>query len=178
MEIEKIFLSGAAFIHLPFSNDNRGEFTKVFHDSTFKKADIDFVLKESYFSISNKDVIRGMHFQIPNEDHSKIVFCPQGAIIDVMVDLRKDSPTFKHFFSQELSAANHKAFYIPKGFAHGFKSLTDNTITCYFVSTEYSKNHDTGVRYDSIGFNWEIANPIISKRDSEFKELKDFESPF
>lgn len=119
-----------------------------------------------------------MHFQIPPHQHSKIVFCPKGAILDVIIDLRKNSATYGRYFATELSKQNHKAYYIPEGFAHGFKSLTEDAITYYLVSSEYSKEHDTGIRYDSFGFDWEVENPIISERDLSFVALKDFESTF
>ena len=175
---ESITLADAALITLPASFDTRGSFVKTFHHTSLHKAAINFELRESYFSYSRKDVIRGMHFQLPPHQHAKIVFCPHGAILDVIIDLRKKSPTYKQLFSQELSQENHKAFYIPEGFAHGFKALTDNALTYYLVSSEYSKNHDTGIRYDSIGFDWNIGDPIISERDLSFPPLLSFESPF
>ena len=119
-----------------------------------------------------------MHFQTPPHHHAKIVYCPQGAILDVIVDMRKDSPTYGHYYAHELSAENHKAYYIPEGFAHGFKSLTDDAITYYLVSSEYSQPNDTGIRYDSIGFDWCIDKPVISQRDLSFPAMKDFHSPF
>ena len=119
-----------------------------------------------------------MHFQLPPHQHSKIVFCPRGAILDVIVDLRKGSNTYGHCRFAKLSAENHQAFYIPEGFAHGFKALTEDALTYYLVSSEYSPEHDTGIRYDSIGFDWEVDAPLISTRDLSFLLLKDFHSPF
>ncbi len=177
MIVTEIF-SSAKLITLPKSTDARGTFVKAFHESTLKENGINFTLRESYFSFSKKDVIRGMHFQLPPYHHSKIVFCPQGVILDVIVDLRKDSPTFRQFFTQELSGENHKAFYIPEGFAHGFKALTDEALTYYLVSTEYNKSSDTGIRYDSIGFDWDVKDPILSARDLSFVGLGEFLSPF
>jgi dTDP-4-dehydrorhamnose 3,5-epimerase/CDP-3, 6-dideoxy-D-glycero-D-glycero-4-hexulose-5-epimerase len=177
-QIEPTHLEGARIIHFPHSEDERGTFVKTFHDTSLQAAEIDFVLQESYFSTSKKDVIRGMHFQMPPHHHSKIVFCPLGAILDVIVDLRVGSPTYGHHASQILSADNHKGFYIPKGFAHGFKSLTDGAITYYLVSSEYSKAHDVGIKYSSIGFDWEVQHPIVSDRDRSFPTLKDWRSPF
>lgn len=171
-------LAQAKIITLPSFDDARGNFTKTFHDTTLKEQGIDFVLKESYFSISKKDVIRGMHFQTPPHQHAKIVFCPKGAILDVIIDLRKSAATYGQYLATELSEHNHKAYYIPEGFAHGFKALTDDAITYYLVSSEYSKEHDTGIRYDSFDFDWEVENPIISERDLSFKMLNDFTSPF
>jgi dTDP-4-dehydrorhamnose 3,5-epimerase/CDP-3, 6-dideoxy-D-glycero-D-glycero-4-hexulose-5-epimerase len=177
-EIESLPLSNAALITLPAFLDARGSFVKTFHDISLKENGIDFKLKESYFSYSKKDVIRGMHFQLPPHQHAKIVFCPYGTILDVILDLRKDSPTYKQYFSQELSQQNHKAFYIPEGFAHGFKALTDDAMTYYLVSSEYYKESDTGVRYDSFGFDWDVTYPIISERDMSFTPLEHFLSPF
>lgn len=171
-------LNGACIITLPAFYDERGSFVKTFHDTTLKDNGIDFQLKESYFSFSKKDVIRGMHFQTPPHQHAKIVFCPQGAILDVIIDLRKESASFGQYVATELSADNHKAYYIPEGFAHGFKSLTDDAITYYLVSSEYSQEHDTGVIYNSFGFDWETEQPIISARDLSFPSIKEFESPF
>lgn len=171
-------LTDPLVLDLSAFSDDRGSFIKTFHDTTLKHHGIDFHLKESYFSISHKDVIRGMHFQLPPHHHAKVVFCPQGAILDVIVDLRTGSPSYGQFTVQELSLDNHKAFYIPPGFAHGFKALTDNAMTYYLVSSEYSKEHDTGIRYDSIGFNWDCQNPIISERDLSFPPLDSFNSPF
>lgn len=171
-------LNGAYIITLPAFFDERGSFVKTFHDTTLREHGIDFQLKESYFSFSKKDVIRGMHFQMPPHQHAKIVFCPQGAILDVIIDLRKESATYGQYVATELSADNHKAYYIPEGFAHGFKSLTDDAITYYLVSSEYSKDHDTGIIYNSFGFDWETEQPIISERDLSFPRLEEFESPF
>jgi len=177
-EIENISLPDAKLITMPAFYDARGSFVKTFHDTTLKNSGIDFNLRESYFSLSNKDVIRGMHFQLPPHHHAKIVFCPQGAILDVIVDLRKNSATFGEYFAHELSAENHKAYYIPEGFAHGFKSLTDDAITYYLVSSEYSQQYDTGILYNSIGFDWQVKGPVISERDLSFLTLNGFDSPF
>src|ERR1041384_2693086 len=123
MTITPLSLPGACLLQLPAFTDARGLFVKTFQDSLLHAQGIHFTLKESYFSLSKKDVIRGMHFQTPPHQHSKIVFCPQGAILDVIIDLRKNSATYGRYYAQELSAENHLAYYIPEGFAHGFKSL-------------------------------------------------------
>ncbi|MCD6011345.1 MAG: rfbC [Flavipsychrobacter sp.] len=176
--IVKNILSSAYLFTMPSSEDARGSFVKSYSETQLKKAGIDFTLRESYFSFSKKDVIRGMHFQLPPHQHSKVVFCPIGAILDVIVDLRKDSPTYLQCLAHELSAENKRAIYIPEGFAHGFKSLTDDALTYYLVSSEYNKEHDTGIRYDTIGFDWGVAKPVISARDLSFVSMREFESPF
>lgn len=176
--IEPIALAQAALIQLPFSEDKRGNFTKVFQDSIFFDYQLPFQLKESYFSFSKQNVIRGMHFQLPEAQHSKIVFCPKGSILDCILDLRKDSSTYGQFFSVVLSENNHKALYVPEGFAHGFQSLEDDTMTYYLVSSEYDKEKDTGIKWSSFGMNWKTNQPIISERDQSFMDFKDFKSPF
>ena len=178
METNNAILNDSYLFTMPASQDARGSFVKSFSETQLKNAGIDFTLRESYFSFSKKDVIRGMHLQLPPHQHSKVVFCPIGAIIDVTIDLRKDSSTYLHYTAHELSAENHKAIYIPEGFAHGFKSLTDDALTYYLVSSEYNKEHDTGIRYDTIGFDWGVAQPVLSARDLSFVAMKDFGSPF
>lgn len=171
-------IDGVIILTLPQFIDSRGSFTKTFHDDTFQQLGIDFKLKESYFSISKKDVIRGMHFQTPPHDHEKIVFCPQGKIVDVIVDIRKNSPTYGQFVSIELSSDNHQAVFIPKGCAHGFKSLEDNTITYYLLSSVHAPESDSGILYNSFGMEWNCEHPILSERDLSFVKLEDFKSPF
>ncbi|MBL7682613.1 MAG: dTDP-4-dehydrorhamnose 3,5-epimerase [Flavipsychrobacter sp.] len=176
---EALPLEGAFLITMPRFTDERGVFVKTFNDDTFRQAaDVRFELKESYFSTSKKDVIRGMHFQLPPHQHSKVVYCPQGAILDVIVDLRKESATYGQYYAHELSAENHKAYFIPEGFAHGFKALTEDAMTYYLVSSGYDKESDTGILYNSFGFDWGIESPVISARDMSFVSLNDFNSPF
>lgn len=175
---EALPLAGAFLITMPRFADDRGIFIKPFNEATFRQAGIEFTLRESYYSTSAKDVIRGMHFQLPPHQHSKVVFCPQGAILDVIVDLRKESATYGQHYAHELSADNQKAYFIPEGFAHGFKALTDEAMTYYLVSSGYDKESDTGILYNSFGFNWGVDNPIISERDLSFVSLSDFDSPF
>lgn len=158
--------------------DQRGDFVKTFHQSALAALGIDFELKESFYSHSIKNVIRGMHFHAPPYEHDKIVFCTHGAILDIALDLRKHSETYGQYVSQELSADNHKALYIPKGFAHGFLSLTDLSTAFYLVSGEYNAQADGGVRYDSFGFDWGVEAPILSERDLSFVTLTQFNSPF
>jgi dTDP-4-dehydrorhamnose 3,5-epimerase len=174
MIFEETKLKGVFIISNFNAADDRGLFVKTFNKNAFKEANLDIEIRESYYSISNKNVIRGMHFQLPPNDHEKLVFVPSGKIIDVVVDLRKNSPTFQQRISIELSAENKKSIFIPKGLAHGFKSLADHTMTVYNVATEYNPTADAGIHYDSFGFNWQIENPILSKRDLEFQSLNEF----
>jgi dTDP-4-dehydrorhamnose 3,5-epimerase len=171
-------LQDARLIQMPTFADMRGDFVKTYNTTTLLKQGMDFTVRESYFSHSHKDVIRGMHFQTPPHQHAKIVFCPQGAIMDVIVDLRRTSPTYGQHYAQVLSAANALGYYIPQGFAHGFRALEDNSITYYLVSSEYSPDHDKGILYNSFGFDWGTDKPIISDRDLSFVKLEEFDSPF
>jgi dTDP-4-dehydrorhamnose 3,5-epimerase len=121
-----------------------------------------------------------MHFQLPPLDHEKLVFVIKGSILDVVLDLRKNSTTFGKCMGVELSEKNRRAIFLPKGVAHGFKSLKNNTITVYNVSSIYNTDHDRGVLYNSFGFDWELEHPILSSRDlgfpsfGEFKEVNPF----
>ncbi len=119
-----------------------------------------------------------MHIQITPKDHSKLVYVTKGSIMDVVVDIRKSSLSYGQYTAIELNENNRKSIYIPPGCVHGFLSLEDNTCTVYLQTTTYSESHDTGIKFDSFGFDWGIKNPIVSERDSTFKKLEDFISPF
>lgn len=174
MTLEKTLLKDVFIINNFNVNDERGIFVKTFNKNLFNEINLNFEIRESYYSISKKNVIRGMHFQLPPHDHDKLVFVPKGAIIDVVVDVRKKSPTFGKYISVELSEQNKKSIIIPKGLAHGFKSLFDETITVYNVSSEYDPQSDYGIHYKSFGFDWQSKNPIVSSRDSTFLGFSDF----
>lgn len=158
--------------------DIRGQFVKTFTDEFFKLQGLDINIKETYYSISHKNVIRGMHFQIPPDEHIKLVYVPQGEIIDVVLDIRKNSPSYGKFFEIKLSAENRKVLIIPKGLAHGFKSLKNNTNVTYMQTSCYSPNNDKGINYNSFGFDWKCSNPKLSDRDLSFPSLNDFITPF
>lgn len=176
MEVVETKLKGVYIVKNHVFTDARGTFTKIYNEELFNKFSICTDFKESYYTVSKRGVIRGMHFQIPPYDHNKLVYVPKGKIKDVILDLRKKSKTYKKFITVELSDSNGYSVYIPKGLAHGFNSLVDDTITVYQVSTVYNPNYDSGVRWDSIGMDWEVDKPIISDRDMKFCELKDLKN--
>lgn len=178
MQIIDTAIPEVKLIQLFNASDSRGLFVKTFHESTLQASGIDFEVKESFYSVSHNNVIRGMHFQHPPHDHAKIVFSTHGAILDVVLDIRKNSPTYGQYVSAELTAENNTAIYIPKGFAHGFKTLTDHATTFYFVSSENRRDADDGILFSSIGFEWNVPNPIVSDRDYSFKPFSEFISPF
>ena len=151
--------------------DHRGAFIKTFQTSEFEVLGLTTQFKESYYSVSWQDVLRGMHFQRPPDAHVKLVYCPSGVILDVVVDLRHQSSTFGVHESFELSAENGALVYIPVGLAHGFWVKSKMAITVYHVTTEYSPSSDAGIRWDSCGINWPGSSPIISERDASFPPL-------
>ena len=171
-------IDGVYIIQHDNFKDNRGVFVKTYNLSTFAMLDLDLEIKERYFSISHKNVIRGMHFQIPPKDHVKLVSIIHGSILDVVLDIRTASPTYGQCYSFRIKAEEWKTIYIPEGFAHGFKALQDNTIVEYNQTTEYDPICDDGILFDSFGFDWNIENPITSKRDLGFVPFLNFRSPF
>jgi len=158
--------------------DKRGSFQKLFNIDFFIDNQLDMDFKEFYFSVSKKNVIRGLHFQLPPFEHTKLVYVSKGKILDVVVDLRTASNTYMQYFSIELNDSNAKYVYIPKGFAHGFLSLVDGSIVNYAQTSCYSKESDCGIAYDSFGFDWGVKNPILSGRDSTFESMKNFKVSF
>ncbi len=157
--------------------DLRGGFVKTVSESLLNTLNIDFHLKEEYFSWSKKNVIRGVHFQMPPYDHIKLVYCQSGAVLDVLLDLRPGHG-YRKSYSLVLSAKEPKLLVIPKGVAHGFKSLDDDSLMIYKTSTEHSPQYDAGILWNSFGFDWGIDNPILSERDKFHPAFKAFESCF
>ena len=180
MKFSKTFIDGVYLIENYTNIDDRGKFVKTFNDDDFQTFEQEFVIKESYYSISNENVIRGMHFQLPSCDHNKLVYVAKGAVSDVVLDLRKNSKTYAEFLRIDLNDSNNKGIFIPKGCAHGFKSLINGTITVYNVDSVYNSDFDAGIHFDSFGFDWETDEPIISKRDNSLSTLSDFQliNPF
>jgi dTDP-4-dehydrorhamnose 3,5-epimerase/CDP-3, 6-dideoxy-D-glycero-D-glycero-4-hexulose-5-epimerase len=178
MKIIETNILGLKILEPKIFEDSRGRFIKTFTNDFFIENNLDIDIKETYYSISHKEVIRGMYFQAPPYEHTKLVYVPTGKILDVVFDIRKNSLTFGQYFSCELSSHNGKVLIIPIGLAHGFKSLEDNTNVTYMQTTCYAPNNDMGIRYDSFGFDWQCNNPKLSDRDLSFKTLDEFETPF
>lgn len=157
--------------------DHRGDFVKTFHANVFSDLGLPCDWREEFYSTSKKNVLRGMHFQIPPHDHDKLVYCIRGQVLDVVLDLRK-GPAFGSVEGVELSAANHRVLYIPKGIAHGFLALEDDTVMVYKTTMEHASLHDAGVLWNSFGFDWPIRDPLTSSRDAGFPSFNQFASPF
>jgi len=178
MKLIETKIKGAFVLLDEFKEDSRGGFCKLYNEEIFKSNNLDFHPKEIYYNFSNKNVIRGMHFQSPPYDHKKLIKCISGKILDVFLDIRKESPTYLKYDIITLNENDGKSIFLPKGIAHGFLSLEENTIVLYNVSTVYNSNYDKGILWNSFGFNWPCTSPIISKRDQSFDNINLFKSPF
>ena len=177
MEFSREILPGARLVTLKRFADLRGNFVKTYARRVFDDRGVEFDFREEFYSFSHQGVIRGMHFQLPPHDHVKLVYCPVGAVLDVLVDLRQ-GPSYGRVESVVLSGDEPAILVIPSGIAHGFKSLCDNSLMIYKTSTEHAPSHDAGIRWDSFGFDWGLDTPIVSARDVSHPALADFKSPF
>lgn len=178
MELIKTPFEGLFVLQTINFKDNRGGFQKLFNEEFFRENNLEYDFKEIYYSVNRKNVVRGMHFQIPPCDHVKVVYTSYGKIVDVVLDLRKGAATYGRLFSIELDSERGQYLYIPKGFAHGFKSLEEGSIVNYAQTSCYNRECDRGIAYNSIDFDWDLENPIVSGRDLTFPTLTDFDSPF
>lgn len=178
MKIIPTKLSGVFVIEPVSFQDERGSFVKTFNKDLFEKFGLETDFKESFCSVSKKDTIRGMHFHHPPKEHAKLVYVTRGSLLDVVLDLRKNSPTYGKCVTVHLTEENKSMIYISPGFAHGFLSLEDDTTTVYLQTGVYSQEHDDGIHFDSFGMEWQVKNPIVSKRDQSFRTMDTFNSPF
>lgn len=170
---------GTFLLQSQLSRDERGTFLKTYHEKLWREAGLPpLVMAEEFWSSSARGVLRGMHFQLPPYHQEKLVTCTAGRVLDVLLDLRRDEPTFGQSWSVELSAESGKSLFISRGIAHGFLSLEDGSVMLYKTSTVHSAMHDAGIRWDSIGVSWPISEPIISDRDRVHPPLSRFASPF
>ncbi|MEF9989066.1 MAG: dTDP-4-dehydrorhamnose 3,5-epimerase [Christensenellaceae bacterium] len=181
MKVTKTKIEGLIVIEPDCFGDNRGWFMETYSKPKFEQIGIDCEFVQDNHSLSAvKGTLRGLHFQINPMAQSKLLRCTKGTVLDVAVDLRKDSPTYKKWHSVELSAENKKQFFMPKGFAHGFLTLTDDVEIQYKVDAVYSKECDRSIRFDDaeLGVDWGIANPILSQKDLDAPLLCDSDADF
>ena len=171
-------IDGVKIIETKHLADDRGMFCKYFCADEYKEHGIIADFKESYYSVSKKGAIRGMHFQAPPADHAKLVCVISGGILDVCVDIRVGSPTYGKVFSIELWDNVPKSVYIPSGFAHGVKALAENTCFYSLQTSCYDSGREMGIAYDSFGFDWGDGELIVSNKDKNQVALKDLVSPF
>ena len=173
MNIIKTELDGVFIVEPKVHGDHRGWFTESFSAREFAKTcDINFV-QDNHSMSTKKGTLRGLHYQSEPKAQSKLVRCTKGAILDVAVDIRKHSPTFKKWVAVELSAENHRQLFIPKGFAHGFVTLTDNCEIQYKVDEYYAPDCDRSLRYNEPEFaiDWGDIEPILSDKDKNAPEF-------
>ena len=176
MKITELELDGVKILEPKYFEDYRGYYTESYSSRTLREYGIDTVFVQDNHSYTiKKGTIRGIHFQNNRKPQIKLVRCIRGRVLDVVVDLRKDSPTFKQWISVELSEENRKQIWIPSGFGHGFLTLEDNCEIQYKVSEWYYPEFDRAVKWndDEIGVNWGIENPIVSQKDIDAPMLKD-----
>jgi dTDP-4-dehydrorhamnose 3,5-epimerase len=180
MEIIETKIKDLLIIHPKIFGDARGYFFESYNEEDFKKQGINVKFIQDNQSLSNKGVLRGLHFQAPPYDQGKLVRVITGAVLDVAVDIRKNSPTYGEHIGIELTAENKTMFYIPPGFAHGFLTLQDNTIFSYKCTNLYNKSSEGTVLWNDtdLKINWNISNPLLSEKDLIGTKFKDFISPF
>ncbi|MEH7544837.1 dTDP-4-dehydrorhamnose 3,5-epimerase [Neobacillus vireti] len=182
MNIVETSLSGVKIIEPKVFGDHRGWFTETYNETIFKEAgiDINFVQDNQSFS-AVKGTLRGLHYQLNPKAQTKLVRCTRGSIFDVAVDIRKGSQTFGKWFGLELTAENKKQLLIPKGFAHGFMTLTDDVEVQYKVDELYAPECDRGIIWNdpAIGIEWPInISPVLSAKDEKAPLLADSENNF
>ena len=176
MEILSTPFAGLKIVQLKIYHDNRGFFVERFNKKLFQELGLPVDYFQDNHSLSSPNVIRGLHFQ-NNPSQAKLVGCLRGRILDVAVDIRKDSPTLGKYFSIELSAENGKLLFIPEGFAHGFAVLGNEPAdVMYKVDNQFSKEGDGGIRFNDpdLKIDWQIANPIISDKDKNLPLFADY----
>lgn len=160
--------------------DARGYFFESYNKDAFTKQGIPVEFVQDNQSLSNKGVLRGLHFQAPPFAQGKLVRVIKGSVLDVAVDIRKNSPTYGEHVSIELTEENKTMFYIPPGFAHGFATLEDNTIFSYKCTQTYNKESEGTLLWNDseLAINWILENPLLSDKDKVGTMLKEFISPF
>jgi dTDP-4-dehydrorhamnose 3,5-epimerase len=171
MKIIDTKLQGVKVIEPDKFDDNRGYYLKSFEKKAFREQGIDFnIVQVSHSFNQAKGTIRGMHFQLEPFAQDKIIFCVKGKVFDIAIDLRKNSATYGEWYGLELSEENKQILYIPKGFAHGFETLVDNTEVIYFISEVYSKEHESGIKWNEVAFgiDWPLEPTVISEKDQKW----------
>ncbi len=177
-QVNKTTLDGCLRLEPNIFRDDRGISIKTFHIEDFNDYGINKNFVEDLIVVSNKNVLRGLHFQNPPFDQAKLVYCVKGRILDVVLDIRRGSPTYGNYEMFNINASNFSILYLKEGFAHGYLSLEEGTIVMYKMSSVYNKEFEGGIRWNSIDIPWGISDPIISERDKNFVAFNDFKSNF
>lgn len=182
MNIIKTPLEGLLVIEPQLFRDARGYFVETYNEQRYLDAGIDARFVQDNQSCSSYGVVRGLHFQHPPYTQAKLVCCTQGKVLDVAVDLRKDSKTFGQWFSVELTEENHRQFFIPRGFAHGFSVLSEKAVFTYKCDNLYHPEADGGILLSDpdLNIDWQVPEEhrILSEKDTKHPLLKNFDNPF
>lgn len=180
MEVIETKLKGVLVLKPKVFEDARGYFFESYNANLFKQAGLDVDFVQDNQSLSQKGVLRGLHFQNNPWAQGKLVRVINGAVFDVAVDIRKSSPTYGQWFGIELNEKNKWMMYIPPGFAHGFATLENNTIFSYKCTNFYSKESEDCLLWNDpdIGIDWNTQDPLLSEKDLQGKRIKDFVSLF
>tara|TARA_R110001592_G_scaffold43554_1_gene141026 strand:- start:336 stop:878 length:543 start_codon:yes stop_codon:yes gene_type:complete len=180
MEIIETELKGVYLIKPKVFEDERGHFFESYNENVFKENGLDLNFVQDNQSLSQKGVLRGLHFQKPPYAQGKLIRVIKGRIIDVAVDIRKDSPTYGKSIVLELSEENKLMFYIPEGFAHGFLTLEDNTIFSYKCTNFFNKASECSLLWNDkdLNIDWGVKSPILSDKDEKASLFAPFTSPF
>jgi dTDP-4-dehydrorhamnose 3,5-epimerase len=176
MQFQPTDLEDAWLIQLEPARDNRGFFARTFSADEFAARGLEAVYPQHSISLSSrKGTVRGMHYQDEPHGEVKLVRCVTGAVWDVIIDIRKHSPTYRRWQAFELSEANNRELYIPKGFAHGFQALSDNAQVSYLISARYAPDFARGIRHDDAAFNiaWPLPVSVISEKDLHWPDFAD-----
>lgn len=161
--------------------DDRGFFLESFNQAAFDANGLKYQFIQDNHALSrSQGVLRGLHFQLPPKAQTKLVRVTRGAVLDVVADLRKGSPTYGQWKSFELSDKNFHQLLVPKGFAHGYVTLTPDAEFLYKVDEYYAPDHDSGIIWNDsdLGVDWGVDSPILSPKDEQLQRLRDFDSPF
>jgi len=180
MKINKTFIEDLLIIEPQLFKDDRGFFYESYNKNNLDKV-INIVFVQDNESKSHKGVVRGLHFQTPPFEQTKLVRCVSGNILDVAVDLRTNSKTYGKSFSIELSSENNRQLFVPKGFAHGFQVLSEIAIVSYKVDNYYNPDSDSGLIWNDkdLSIDWNLdLKPILSKKDLKLISFKELKSPF
>ena len=176
----KLPISGVILIEPKIFPDDRGSFAELFKASEFKANGIPGTFVQVNHSKSQKNVLRGLHYQLQPKAQAKLISVIHGEIFDVVVDIRKGSPTYGKWAGQQLSAANKRMLYVPAGFAHDFCTLSDDTEIIYYCSEEYAPSLERNILWNdaAIGIKWPVSQPLLSPKDAGGKILKDADNNF
>lgn len=180
MIIERFDIDGPVLIHPKVYSDDRGCFFESFNQEAFQDLGLPTSFHQDNQSISSKGVIRGLHFQLPPWEQGKLVRVVSGRVMDIAVDIRRDSVTFGKHIRIELSAASFTMLWIPPGFAHGFSVLEDNTAFLYKCTTPYRPDSERGILWNDpeLRIDWGVVNPLVSEKDRHLPLFRNLETPF